>query len=326
MMLAGPLLQRYFTDYLVAQRRLSPQTLASYRDTFRLLLQFVQSEVKIEPSRLAIDQLDAEIILRFLDNLELRRKNSIVSRNLRLTAIRSFFRMATLHDPECTGTAARVLAIPMKRTDTRLMEYVSRKEMDAILNNIDRKQWCGRRDYALLLTMFNCGARVSEMCSLRTEQIGMGKNSYVHLHGKGRKERAIPLWPSTARILKEWLRENSNSIAFPGIRGEPLSRFAVRLLLQKAVETALPHCASLGKKHVSPHTIRHGTAMALLDAGVDISVIALWLGHESIETTNRYLHTSLALKEKALAKVTPSGSAFKRFQPDDSLLAFLASL
>jgi len=325
-MLAGPLLQRYFTDYLVAQRRLSPQTLASYRDTFRLLLQYVQSEVKIEPSRLAIDQLDAEVILRFLDSLELRRKNSIVSRNLRLTAIRSFFRMAALHDPECTGTASRVLAIPMKRTDTRLMEYVSRMEMDAILNSIDRKQWCGRRDYALLLTMFNSGARVSEMCSLRTEQIGMGKNSYVHLHGKGRKERAIPLWPSTARILKEWLRENTSNIAFPGIRGEPLSRFAVRLLLQRAVESASSHCASLKKKHISPHAIRHGTAMALLDAGVDISVIALWLGHESIETTNRYLHTSLALKEKALAKVTPSGSAFKRFQPGDSLLAFLASL
>lgn len=326
MTLAGPLLQRYFTDYLVAQRRLSPQTLASYRDTFRLLLQFVQSEVKIEPSRLAVDQLDAEIILRFLDSLELQRKNSIVSRNLRLTAIRSFFRMATLHDPECAGTATRVLAIPMKRTDMRLMEYVSRAEMDAILDSINRKQWCGRRDYALLLTMFNSGARVSEICSLQTEQIGMGKSSYVHLHGKGRKERAIPLWPSTARILKEWLRENTSGIAFPGIRGESLSRFAVRLLLQKAVETALPHCASLKKKHISPHTIRHGTAMALLDAGVDISVIALWLGHESIETTNRYLHTSLALKEKALAKVTPSGSAFKRFQPDDSLLAFLASL
>jgi site-specific recombinase XerD len=153
MMLAGPLLQQYFTNYLIAQRRLSPQTLASYRDTFRLLLQFVQSELKIEPAQLAIEQLDAEIILRFLDNLELQRKNSVVSRNLRLTAIRSFFRMVALHHPECVGTATRVLAIPMKRTDTRLLEYVSRTEMDAILNSIDRKHWCGRRDYALLLTM-----------------------------------------------------------------------------------------------------------------------------------------------------------------------------
>ncbi len=326
MMLAGPLLQRYFTNYLIAQRRLSPQTLASYRDTFRLLLQFVQSELKIEPSQLAIEQLDAEIILLFLDSLEQRRKNSIVSRNLRLTAIRSFFRMAALHDPECVGTATRVLAIPMKRTDTRLLEYVSRTEMDAILNSIDRKHWCGRRDYALLLTMYNSGARVSELCVLRTDQIGLGKNGYVHLHGKGRKERAIPLWPSTSRVLRDWLRESAGSMAFPGVRGEPLSRFAVRLLLRKAVAAASTHCPSLKKKRISPHTIRHGTAMALLDAGVDISVIALWLGHESIETTNGYLHTSIALKEKALAKVTPSGSTFKRFESDVRLLAFLASL
>jgi site-specific recombinase XerD len=245
MMLAGPILQQYFTNYLIAQRRLSPQTLASHRDTFRLLLQFVQSELKIEPAQLAIEQLDAEIILRFLDNLELQRKNSVVSRNLRLTAIRSFLRMVALHHPECVGTATRVLAIPMKRTDTRLLEYVSRTEMDAILNSIDRKHWCGRRDYALLLTMYNSGARVSELCALRIDQIGSGKNSYVHLHGKGRKERAIPLWPSTARILRDWLRENTGSLAFPGIRGEPLSRFAVRLLLQKAVATASSSCSSL---------------------------------------------------------------------------------
>ena len=171
-----------------------------------------------------MDQLDAEIILGFLDSLELQRKNCIVSRNLRLTAIRSFFRMAAFHNPECTGTATRVLAIPMKRTSTRLLEYVSRMEMDVILNSIDRRQWCGRRDYALLLTMFNSGARVSELCSLRTEQIGFVRKGYVHLTGKGRKQRAIPLWPSTARVLREWFRENTSDIAFPGIRDEPLSR------------------------------------------------------------------------------------------------------
>jgi integrase/recombinase XerD len=322
----GPIIQRYFANYLIGQRRLSPQTLASYRDTFRLLLQFVHSELKIEPSRLTLDQLDAEIVLRFLDSLEQKRKNAVVSRNLRLTAIRSFFRMVALDYPECVGTATRVLAIPTKRTTRRLLQYVTRVEMDAILDSIDRKRWCGRRDYALLLTMYNSGARVSEVCALRRHQVGLGTRSHVQLHGKGRKERAIPLWPSTARILREWLRENTGSTAFPGIRGEPLSRFAVRLLLQKAAADAATHCPSLKKKSISPHTIRHGTAMALLDAGVDISVIALWLGHESIETTNGYLHTSIALKEKALAKVTPSGSAFKRFRPDDSLLAFLASL
>ena len=326
MTLAGPLIQKYFANHLIAQRRLSPQTLASYRDTFRLLLQFVNAELNIEPSRLTLDQLDAEMILRFLDSLEQQRKNAVVSRNLRLTAIRSFFRMVALHHPDSVGTATRVLAIPMKRTVTRLLEYVSRAEMDAVLDSIDRNHWCGRRDYALLLTMYNSGARVSEVCALRTHQVGLGKSSYVQLHGKGRKERAIPLWPSTARVLRDWLRENTSNIIFPGIRGEPLSRFAVRLLLQKAVAEATTRCASLKRKRISPHTIRHGTAMALLDAGVDVSVIALWLGHESIETTNGYLHTSIALKEKALARVTPSGSTFNRFRPDDSLLAFLASL
>jgi integrase/recombinase XerD len=326
MTLVGPLLQRYFTDYLIAQRRLSPQTLASYRDTFRLLLQFIHREMKVEPSLLTIAQLDADIVLRFLDSLEQKRGNAVVSRNLRLTAIRSFFRMVALYSPESVGSATRILAIPMKRTARPLLEYVSREEIDTILETIDRSHWCGRRDYALLLTMYNSGARVSELCGLRTDQISVGKNSYVHLHGKGRKERAIPLWPTTSRVLKEWLRENTSNIVFPGIRGEPLSRFAVRLLLQNAVAAAEPYCASLRKKRISPHTVRHGTAMALLEAGVDISVIALWLGHESMETTNGYLHTSLAMKEKALAKVTPTGSTFRRFRPDDNLLTFLASL
>jgi len=262
MTLAGSLIQRYFANYLIAQRRLSPQTLSSYRDTFRLLLQFVHAELKIEPSRLTLDQLDAETILRFLDSLEHKRNNAVVSRNLRLTAIHSFFRMVALHNPECVGTATRVLAIPMKRTATRLLEYVTRTEMDAILDSIDRKHWCGRRDYALLLTMYNSGARVSEICALRTHQVGLGKSTYVQLHGKGRKERAIPLWPSTARVLRDWLRENTSSIVFPGIRGEPLSRFAVRLVLQKAVADATTCCASsvsAGAKigHVAPRERRY---------------------------------------------------------------------
>jgi len=326
MTLLGPLLQKYFAGYLVAQRRLSPQTVASYRDTFRLLLNFAHRELKIEPSKLTVAQLDADVVLRFLDSVEQKRGNAVVSRNLRLTAIRSFFRMVALSSPDDVGTATRILAIPMKKTGKRLLEYVSREEMNSILDAIDRKHWCGRRDYALLLTMFNSGARVSELCGLRRDQIALGKNGSVELHGKGRKQRAIPLWPTTVTVLRDWLRDNPGSIAFPGIRGEPLSRFAVRLLLQKAVAAAELGCPSLKKKRISPHTIRHGTAMALLDAGVDISVIALWLGHESIETTSGYLHTSLAMKQKALAKTTPSGTAFKRFRADDSLLAFLESL
>ena len=327
--LVGPLLQFFFTDYLVKQRRVSLQTVASYRDTFRLLLKFIQHETGIEPASLRIAQLDARAILRFLDGLENDRGNSVVSRNLRLTAIRSFYRMVALHDPTSTGLATQIQAIPLKRADTRLREYLTREEMDAILDSIDRTQWRGRRDYALLLTLYNSGARVSEISALRQGQITLSGKSYVHLHGKGRKERVVPLWPRTARILKEWFRElgfREQAVAFPGIRGEALSRFAIYLLLRKTVERAHSRCPSLRKKRVSPHVLRHGTAMALLQSGVDIAVIALWLGHESIETTNKYLHADLSIKEKALAKVQPLGGKFRRFHADDVLLAFLATL
>jgi integrase/recombinase XerD len=325
----GPLLQIFFTDHLVAQRRLSLQTVASYRDTFRLLLQFVHRESGIEPAALEIPELDAEIILRFLDALEKDRGNSVVSRNLRLTAIRSFYRMVALRDPVSVGIATRVLAIPLKRANTRVREYLTREEMEAILASIHRTCWCGRRDYALLLTMYNLGARVSEISGLRQSDVAFGSKSYVQLHGKGRKDRSIPLWPRTARILKDLFRElgqPEQAMAFPSIRGEPLTRFAIHLLLRKAVDRASARCATLKKKRVSPHIVRHGTAMALLQSGVDIAVIALWLGHESIETTNAYLHANLAMKERALAKVLPLGTPFRRFQANDTLLAFLESL
>ena len=327
--LVGPLLQFFFTDYLIKQRRVSLQTVASYRDTFRLLLQFMHRETDIEPAALRIPQLDASSILRFLDGLEKDRGNSIVSRNLRLTAIRSFYRMVALHDPASTGIATQILAIPLKRTNTRLCEYLTREEMDAVLASIDRTQWRGRRDYGLLLIMYNSGARVSELSTLRQGQITFAGKSYVQLHGKGRKERVVPLWPRTARILKEWFRElgqQEQAVAFPSIRGEPLSRFAIHLLLHKTVERARSRCPSLMKKRISPHILRHSTAMALLQSGVDIAVIALWLGHESIETTNKYLHADLSIKEKALAKLQPMGGKFRKFHADDSLLAFLTNL
>jgi site-specific recombinase XerD len=325
----GPLLQIFFTDYLVGQKRLSPQTIASYRDTFRLLLQFIHRKTRIEPASLSIPDLSVDRILLFLDNLEKERKNSVSSRNLRLTAIHSFSRMVALRDPASVGIATRVLAIPLKRTDTKVRTYVTREEMDAILAALDRTTWCGRRDHTLLLTMYNTGARVSEMSSLRQDQISFGVKSYVHLQGKGRKERIVPLWSRTARTIKEWLREigrNDNALVFPNVRGESLSRFAIHLLLRKTVQRAISHCPSLRRKRVSPHVIRHGTAMALLQAGVDIAVIALWLGHESIETTNAYVHANLAMKEKALAKVMPMDTPFRRFHASDSLLAFLESI
>ncbi len=327
--LVGPLLQRFFTDYLVAQRRVSLQTIASYRDTFRLLLRFVHRETGIEPAALLVSALDVDRILSFLDGLEKERRNGVNSRNLRLTAIRSFYRMVALWDPASVGIAARVRAIPMKRADSRVVDYLTREEIDVILMGLDCKQWCGRRNYALLLTMYNSGARVSEISALRQHQVSLGAKSYVQLHGKGRKERSVPLWPITAQVLKEWFREigaSDDAVAFPNIRGGPLSRFAIHLLLRKAVKDAVPHCVSLKRKRVSPHVIRHGTAMALLQSGVDTEVIALWLGHEQVETTNVYVHANLAMKEKALEKVLPSGIPFRRFRANDKLLAFLESL
>ena len=195
--------------------------------------------------------------------------------------------------------------------------------------SLDRSCWCGRRDYALLLTMFNTGARVSEIATLHRSGVNIGSKGYVQLQGKGRKDRSIPLWPRTTRVLKEWFRELGNqeqAVAFPSVRGEPLTRFAIHLLLRKAVQQASRHCTSLNKKRVSPHVIRHSTAMALLESGVDIAVIGMWLGHEGIETTNAYLHANLAIKEKALARVQPVGRTFRRFQADDTLLSFLEAL
>ncbi|MGH9421806.1 MAG: tyrosine-type recombinase/integrase [Thermoanaerobaculia bacterium] len=327
--LVGPLLQIFFTEYLVAQKRLSLQTIASYRDTFRLLLQFVHRETGIEPAALPLATLDANRVLAFLDGLEKDRHNAIASRNLRLTAIRCFFRMVALREPATVGLATRIVAIPMKRTDTKVRDYVTREEMDAVLASLDRTHWCGRRDFALLLTMYNAGARVSEVASLRQQHVIFGPTCYVQLHGKGRKERTIPLWPRTGQILKEWFREieaADDAMAFPGVRHTPLTRFAIHLLLRKAVHAAGTRCPSLNGKRVSPHVIRHGTAMALLQAGVDLAVIAVWLGHESIETTNVYVHANLAMKEKALAKIRPMDTPFGRFRPDDRLLAFLESL
>jgi integrase/recombinase XerD len=326
----GPLLQSFFTEYLVAQKRLSPQTVASYRDTFRLLLRSIHRDTGVGPAALTIAQLDVRCILRFLETLEKERKNSIVSRNLRLTAIRSFFRFVALHDPASAGTATRVLAIPMKRTDTKIREYLSREEVEAILATLDQKQWLGRRNYALLLTMYNTGARVSEMVALRQDQVNLlNSKGNVQLHGKGRKDRQVPLWSRTTHVLKAWFAELAQigtTVAFPTRQGEALSRFAIHLLLRKAVNRAAAECPSLKKKKASPHQLRHGTAMALLESGVDLAVIALWLGHESIETTNVYLHSSLAMKERALGKLAAVGTAFRRFKPDDNVLAFLNSL
>jgi integrase/recombinase XerD len=249
--------------------------------------------------------------------------------NVRLAAIRAFFRLVALRDPASVNLATRILAIPVKRTDRRLVHYLTRPELDAVLAAPDRTEWTGQRDYALLLTMYNSGARVSEIASLRRRHIQIGSTSFLEIHGKGRKERHVPIWPKTARTLKTWLETcapSPDSPAFPNATGGPLSRDGVNYLLKAAARTAATACPSLSGKRLSPHVIRHTTAMHLLQSGVDIAVIALWLGHESIETTHGYLEADLKLKEKALPKLAPAGQAAPRFQADDPLLAFLKTL
>jgi site-specific recombinase XerD len=325
----GALLQSFFAEHLPSHRHASQQTMDGYRDTFRLLLKFLRHKIGKEPSRLQMTDLDAPAILAFLDHLEADRKNSIRSRNVRLAAIRTFFRFVALRDPASVHLVTRALAIPVKRADRQLVSYQSRPEMDAILAAPDQKQWTGQRDYLLLLTLYNTGGRVSEVTALRRNQIYFGSTSFVQFHGKGRKERSVPLWPRSARALKTWF-ETSNCTpetpAFPNARGGRLSRDGVDYILREAVGQASQTCPSLATKRVSPHVIRHTTAMHLLQAGVDIAVIALWLGHESIETTHGYLEADLKLKEQALQKVAPAGQGFQRFRPSDPLLAFLTSL
>ncbi len=325
----GPLLQKFFVDYLCTQKRASPQTITSYRDTFRLLLEFIQEKRGIKPAILCVDDLDVPVILSFLDHLELSRKNSVSSRNLRLAAIRSFFRVVALCDPASVHQATRILAIPVKRADHKVVKALSRIEMEAILAAPDLTQWSGRRDHALLLTLYNSGARVSEILALEQSQFCFGTHSFLYLHGKGRKERTVPLWSKTARALQIWFRElagDKNSLAFPSARRRKLTRNGIDYILQQAVTRAIPRCASLLEKNVTPHCLRHTTATHLLQSGVDLAVIALWLGHESIETTHMYLEADLETKQRALSKLAPAGAEVPRFKAKDEVLAFLATL
>jgi integrase/recombinase XerD len=325
------LLERFFTQRLIAQRRVSPHTVASYRDTFSLLLQFAAKRLRKPPSGLALTDLDSSLIGAFLDELEKDRANSARSRNLRLTAIRSFYRYAAYEEPAQSGLIQRILAMPAKRYEKKLVGFLTRPEIDAVLAAPDLGTWAGRRDRAFLLVAVQTGLRLSEMTSLRIMDVVLRTGAHVRCLGKGRKERCTPLTKQAVDTLKLWLREprrGAGDILFPSARGTRLSADGVRFLLSKHVATARQKCPSLHKKRVTPHVLRHSAAMELLQAGVDRSVIALWLGHDSIETTQMYLDADLALKEKALAKTTPmaKGKASGRYRPDDKLLAFLKSL
>lgn len=327
--LIGALLQNFFVEFLCTQKRVSPQTIASYRDTFRLLLQFVNEKHGIAPAAIRIADLDVPVILSFLDHLEQSRQNSVRSRNVRLAAIHSFFRVVALRDPASVNQSSRILAIPTKRCDRQLVKALSREEMDAVLSAPDLEQSSGRRDHALLLTLYNSGARVSEIIALEQSQVIFGTSNFLLLHGKGRKERTVPLWSKTARVLRAWFSELADcqsTLAFPNARGGMLTRNGADYILQQAVTRAAPACLSLRFKKITPHMVRHSTASHLLQSGVDISVIALWLGHESTETTNVYLEADLATKERALNKLAPAGSEIPRFKAKDEVLAFLETL
>jgi site-specific recombinase XerD len=324
------LVERYFTERLMRQRNVSPNTIASYRDTFRLLFTFAQVRLHKVPSALALDDLDAPFISAFLENLEHKRGAGVRTRNLRLTAIRSFFRFVSFEEPACSAHIQRVLAIPSKRHDKRQMHFLTRPEIETILAVPDRTTWLGRRDYSLLLLAAQTGLRLSELIGLDRDAIHLGHGAHVRCVGKGRKERCTPLTTHARVTLQSWLKEPARRGAkalFPNVHGGRLSADTVQSSLAKYVRIACERCPSLKCKRVSPHVLRHSAAMELLQAGVDCSVMALWLGHESIETTQTYLHAHLALKEAALAKLKPYERANPtRFRANDRLLAFLDAL
>lgn len=323
------LLQHFFTERLLTQRQVSAHTMAAYRDTFRLLLRFAQAERHKRPSALDLVDLDAVLIGQFLTSLEEQRRCSARTRNARLTAIRSFFHYAAFEEPALSAHIQRVLAIPYKRQARPLVDFLAHGEIEALLAAPDRTTWMGRRDYALLVLAVQTGLRLSELTSLDRTSVTFGTGAHVRCHGKGRKERCTPLTSSTATLLKVWFREpdkRSTEVLFPNRNGGRLSPDSVQYLVKKYVDVAARGCPSLKGKRVSPHVLRHSAAMELLAAGVDSSVIALWLGHESVNTTQIYLHAHLALKEAALAKAKPPNVRPGRFRPDDRLLSFLNAL
>lgn len=325
----APLLQHFFTQRLMQQRQASPHTISSYRDTFRQFLKFAQQRLHKPPSRLSFEEIDAPLIVAFLTDLEKRQGISVRSRNLRLTAIHSFFRYVAFEMPTHCAQIQRVLAIPSKRFTRTLVPFLTRPEVDALLAAPDQRIWSGRRDHAFMLMAVQTGLRLSEMTGLKREDLILGVGAHVRVIGKGRKERCTPIAKSVLAVLKAWLREpqrGDRNVLFPSAKGERLSVHGVQYLLTKHRIAASRVCPSLTQKRVTVHRLRHTMAMDLLQAGAERSVIALWLGHESVETTQIYLDATLAMKEQALAKTSPRHSKPGRYKPGDQLLGFLNSL
>lgn len=325
----APTLEAFFTDRLATQREASPRTITAYRDTWRLLLGFAYDRTGKAPSQLDVADLDADLVAAFLTYLERGRGNSVATRNARLSAIRSLFHYAALRHPEHAELIQRVLAIPTKRHDHTTVCFLTPEEVDALLAAPDRSTWIGRRDHTLLLLAVQTGLRVSELTGLRCGDTHLGGGAHVRCQGKGRKDRATPLTTQTAAVLRVWLRERAgepDDALLPTRHGGPLSSDAVAWLLAKHAAAAATRCPTIEGKNVTPHVLRHTAAMQLLQSGVDISVIALWLGHESVQTTLIYLHADLTIKERALARTAPPNTKTGRYRPPDPLLAFLEAL
>jgi integrase/recombinase XerD len=325
----APALQAFFTERLITQRNASPQTIAAYRDTFRLLLRFAHQQTRRQPFQLDIDDLDAPLIGAFLTHLEHDRGNSPRTRNARLGAIHSFYRYAALEHPEHAHTIARIMAIPTKRHERNIVSYLDLGEIKALLAAPDLRTWLGRRDHALLALIIQTGVRVSELTGLRIADVHLGVGAHIRVTGKGRKMRAIPLTGETAAILRAWLKERRgqpDEPLFPTRQGRPLSRYTVGAIVTRHVTTAAVDCPSLTAKRTTPHTLRHTNAMLLRAKGVDIATIALWLGHETTQTTHIYEHADPALKERAIARTAPLGAKPGRYRPSDKVLAFLEDL
>jgi integrase/recombinase XerD len=324
------LLQRFFTVHLQRHRAVSPRTVSAYRDTFRLFLAFAERTLRIKPQNFTLDDLNAKLILAFLDHLESDRRNCVRSRNARLAALRSFLNYAVHHDVSALQVIQQALAVPMKRFDRPLPTFLSPREVQAILSAPDEPSWVGQRDRALFTLLYNTGARISEALQLHIGDLVLDSSPAIHIMGKGRKERTVPLWRSTALLLRAWKRQlESKSAAdslFPNRGGTMMTRSNVAQRLARAVTAAARDQPGLLKRDVSPHTVRHTTAMHLLQSGVDITVIALWLGHENPSTTHMYVEADLSMKERALERLKPLGASYARYKPPDKLLEFLGTL
>ncbi|MBL4711707.1 MAG: tyrosine-type recombinase/integrase [Gammaproteobacteria bacterium] len=323
------LIQQFFTDRLYNQMDASPHTIAGYRDTFRLLLRFASEQTGREPTKLTVDDLDCNMVGDFLTYVETQRRNSARSRNTRLAAIRSFFRFVAMTEPVYMLQCQKILAMPSKRYVRRTVEFLDRAEMEALVAAPDLSTWIGRRDHAVLILALQTGLRASEIVNLRRCDIIISTGAHIRCEGKGRKQRCTPIRKETIRVLESWLKEQDGADSdplFPTNRGARMSRDALEGIVRRHTLSASRSCPSLAEKRVSPHVLRHSTAMELLHYGVDQTVIALWLGHESVETTQIYMHADLRLKEKALARVTAPETNPGRYRPDDELLAFLDAL